>query len=657
MIFHFLKSNTLAEQTRWILWTPVLFGAGIGFYFSLDTEPPTWLLLTIFELCLLVFYLARKNTTAVFLLSALMIFLFGLLWIKAYTLFQSKKVDFPPAQETTYLKGTILQTDTNPKGKKRLWLDNVSDFNDPKKGIYRITVSDKKQSFEAGQCVEMAATVSAPSQALIPNGFQFNRQAFYQGISAIGYNESNVFIIDCEKEPSFFKRFQNSLFRVRQSISSYIAKTLPQNEAAIASAVLVGQKNQIPDTLYTQYRNAGLAHFLSISGLHMGLISAFAFFFIRFLMALFPYLSLRYSSKKCAAVGAIFLSFIYLLFSGFAVPAERAFLMTTLVLIGVLLDRNAISMRMVAFGAFIILMFQPYTLLTPGFQMSFASVTALIAFYETWSAKFHFRANNYFSKFLFYLAGISLTTFIASIATLPFCLYHFETLAPYAIFGNILAAPIITFLVMPFIFLSFLLFPFHLSFYSLKVAGFGIAILNKITDFVSNIEFAGLHVPAPTLWSILIVLFGGLWLALWLGRWRYFGLIALIVGFGCFYFSPSPKILYNATAQSVGFKTDSETLIIFTSDKNNFLNQIWQQKTPKLIVKKDLQSLPEKQIYCANERCRYQNFFSFDLKGNISFQNKILNPQKDLGGAIYLKGRKPYLQTVRQTVGSRPWNQ
>ena len=656
MILSNLKSNFFAESDRWFLWVPVLFGAGIGFYFSLFSEPPTWLLLTLFEILLFLIYIFKKKTSVLLFLSCILIFLFGILCIKAHTLIQIKEVDFPNAQETTYLKGTVFQTDLSMKGKTRLWLKDVSDFDNQRKGIYRITISDKKQVFKVGNCVEMAATISAPSEALIPGGFEFNRHAFYQGISAIGYNESNVYQIDCEKSPSFSRHFHNSLFKARQNISSYILKTLPLDEAAIASTVMVGNRNFISQSLYDKYRNSGLAHFLSISGLHMGFISAFAFFLIRFLMVFIAYLSLRYSSKKCAALGAILFSFIYLLFSGFAVPAERAFIMTSLVLIAVLLDKEAISMRTVAFAALIILIIEPYALLTPGFQMSFASVIALVSFYEAWREKFHWRVQNYFLKFLFYVLGISLTTLIASLATLPFCLYHFGTLAPFAILGNILAAPIISFIVMPFIFIALFLFPFHLSFYPLKIAGFGIGILNQITSFVSNLSFSSLSLNTPPLWSVVLISFGALWLMLWQRRWRFLGFILILFGVFFFALSSKPDILYSSNGQNVAIRFEAGELTVFTSQKNNFLNQVWQENTPVLKIQKKLQSMPRYDFYCSNDKCVYQKDFAFDLKGFISFQNQIRNPLEDLGGAIYLSRQKSYLQTVRKSIGSRPWN-
>lgn len=656
MILSKLKSNFFAEQERWFLWIPVLFGMGISFYFSLFSEPPAWLLLTVFEILVFGIYLLRKKASALIFLSSFLVFLLGILCIKAHTTFQAKQIAVPNQEETIYLKGTILQTDTNNKGKTRLWLDDVFDYDNLRKGIYRITISGKNQSFQTGDCVEMAATVNAPSQAMIPNGFQFNRQAFYQGISAIGYNESNVYRIDCEKKPSFYTYFKNKLNITREHITFFIQKTLPTDDAAIAAAILVGNKNLISENLYQQYREAGLAHFLSISGLHMGLIAAFAFVVIRFLMALIPYLSLHYSSKKWAASGAIFLSLIYLLFSGTSIPAARAFLMTSIVFIGILLDREAISMRTVAFAALVILIIKPYVLLTPGFQMSFAAVTALVAFYETFSKKFNFHSKNYFLRILLYVTGICLTTFIATLATLPFCLYHFGILTPYALLGNVLATPIIAFIVMPFIFLSFLLYPFALAFGPLKIAGIGLNIINKITYFVSHLAFAGIHFSTPPLWAVIIVVLGGLWLALWKLPWRYIGIFPILIGLCCFTLNPSPTVLYSADGQNVGLPKNQNELIIFTSQKNNFLNQIWNENKATLQIEKNLKSIPQIDLICLNDKCTYQNFFSFDLKGYISFKNKRRDPQSDLGGAIYLSKNAQNLLTVRQTIGVRPWN-
>ena len=122
-------------------------------------------------------------------------------------------------------------------------------------------------------------------------------------------------------------------------------------------------------------------------------------------ISLIPYLSLRYNSKKSAAVFAIFMSFVYLLISGAEIPAQRAFIMTFIVLLGILFNRNAISMRMLSFAALIVLAVSPYALISASFQMSFAAVLVFIAFSR------HFISSQIYAPLPFFFPVKSISIF------------------------------------------------------------------------------------------------------------------------------------------------------------------------------------------------------------------------------------------------------
>ena len=172
----------------------------------------------------------------------------------------------------------------------------------------------------------MAATLFPNRPTPVLNGFKLDRKYFYENLSAIGYANSEAFIIDCPPETK--SGFRSSVNNLRQQIINYIAKILPPEQAGVADALLVGEKTHISPQIADNYRNSGLAHFLSVSGLHLGTIAALVFFVIRLLIALFPFLALRVDSKKVSAVVAIIFSALYLLMSGMAIPAQRAFIMT-----------------------------------------------------------------------------------------------------------------------------------------------------------------------------------------------------------------------------------------------------------------------------------------------------------------------------------------
>ncbi|MBC6417251.1 MAG: ComEC/Rec2 family competence protein, partial [Rhodospirillales bacterium] len=261
-----------------------------------------------------------------------------------------------------------------------------------------------------------------------------------------------------------------------------------------------------PEALQEAYRRPGLAHLLAISGLHVGLIATIFFFSLRALLALSPSLALNWPIKKIAAlVTAVLLPF-YLPMVGASVPTQRACLMTLVVLAAVLLDRRAISMRLVAVAALVVLALAPESLLTASFQLSFAAVTALVAAYEVWQLR---RPGwkggaGLRSRLLLYFLGVLASSMIATLSTAPFAAYHFHRLALYGLAANLLAVPLTAFWIMPFCLLSYLLLPLGLEQFALTPLGWGLEVLNTTAQGFSALPGATLNLPAMPLWGLVL---------------------------------------------------------------------------------------------------------------------------------------------------------
>ena len=162
---------------------------------------------------------------------------------------------------------------------------------------------------------------------------------------------------------------------------------LPGETGEIAAALITGERGGISEEVTQAMRDSGLAHILSISGLHMVIMAGTVFWLVRALLALVPVLALRYPIKKWAAASALAAATFYLALSGAAVPTVRSWIMMSIVLIAVMLDRPALTMRNVALAALAILIVAPESLFDPSFEMSFAAVIALVALYEWLSAR------------------------------------------------------------------------------------------------------------------------------------------------------------------------------------------------------------------------------------------------------------------------------
>jgi competence protein ComEC len=177
-------------------------------------------------------------------------------------------------------------------------------------------------------------------------------------------------------------------------------------------------------------RDSGLAHLLSISGLHIGLAAGLFFFGLRFGLAFIPAIALRYPVKKWAAVLAIAAALLYAGLAGWTTPTQRSVIMAGIAFLAIILDRSPISLQLVAWAAFLVLLFQPDSLLGASFQMSFAAVFALVVVFErlgpwfaarrqgwgegaTWDAKLF----NTLSWLFIGLAATVATSFVAGLAT------------------------------------------------------------------------------------------------------------------------------------------------------------------------------------------------------------------------------------------------
>lgn len=678
MFLYYLIETFFKEKSRWFSWVPVLFGLGIGIYFSLSREPSLWLTLALVETLIFFAFLLRYQPAGLFFIGVLSVVVLGFanVQLKANYLNQTP---FVSGAEKLYLKGTVVGLDYNTKGNIRLLLSGITDYDDnTRSGIYKITILSKKSPAEIGECVELVANIMPPFAPAMVGGYQFDRKTFFENIKATGYSNSRAIKIDCPNNASksYFSAFVAS---VRNRIVARINKVLPPDEASITAAIIAGERGNMSKQLINNYRDSGLAHFLSISGLHMSMLAGMMFFLVRFIISLIPSLALRYDSKKISAVFAIFMSAVYLVISGAAIPTERAFIMTFIILLGVLFSRQAISMLTISWAAMIVLVLSPEALIGPSFQMSFAAVIVLIAFYERYAKSLHYFLNgvnskhiSLFSKFprliFAYIVGILVSDLVASLATLPFSIYHFNRIAIYTTLGNLLAGPVIGLLIMPFVLLSLLLMPLGLDFYALKIVGYGVNLVNQVTAYVASLPHAGLPVLGLPLCGLIAIVLGGLWLCIWQEKWRRLGWIGIIIGSLSMLTNKVPDVMVDATGTVVAVKDNADNLVVLPSRGKYFIKNIWIDKTAghKLNPeqKKQLKDIWDGKstnkawldLECTPKQCRYKNKVIIIKGQGVEINGNPFDAGKALGASIYIKTNDIEIDTVRDNIGNRFWN-
>ncbi len=666
------KEQIFAGRSRWTLWLPVAFACGIALYFSLPVEPSKWLTVTIIEMLILLAVVFRHRMKMLYGLIVPAVVVFGFAVVQMRTIYFAAQ-QFPVPEEKLYLSGRIEHLDYNSRGHQRMILGDLRDFDGKKmEGKFRISSRFRSEDLRSGQCVELIAKLMPRPQAVLPGGYQFNRKSFYQGLSGSGYAESTVLPLDCPQAESWYDKIRFGIDSVRHAVIKHIKGVLPPDEASVASAIVAGEQGGIKTSLIQNYRDSGLAHFLSISGLHMSMIAGLMFFFIRLSVSMFPSVALRYDSKKVAAVFAIIISAVYLMISGAAIPAQRAFIMTFIVLLGILFDRRAISMQTIAWAAFIVLLISPEALIGASFQMSFAAVVALVAFYEKYAGALrNFIGGKRFRliKFIIvYVVGILVADLVASLATLPFAIYHFNRIALYTTMANLLAGPVIGLLIMPFTLLSLLLMPLGLDVWSLKIVGAGIGVVNQITTWVSSFPQAGYQVLSMPAWGLALIVFGGLWLVIWQSSFRNWGWVAIGCGFASLLFVKAPDVLSNWDGSVIAVKDKSGHMVVLPSRGNLFTTEVWLNKTasPKLT---DVQKEKLKEVYkgeavypewlalhCDERQCVYQDNVVLDKSGGIDVNHTQISLTDSGGLALYLNPEGYEIESVRDYVGRRLWN-
>lgn len=678
-LWHYLEEQFLGEQNRWFLWMPVLFAIGIGAYFVLPQEISPWWTLGIIESLIVLAVLFRRRIFALVLLMIVAVVVLGFTNIQLKALYLSENPQVM-APEKTYLSGKISAIDYNYRGNQRLLLTDTTNFEkDRNFGSLKVSVRSKETGLHVGQCVEMAVSIMPLAKAAMVGGYQFDRKAYFDGLSGNGYALSQALPIECEIPTSWSQNFKFGIDKLRNKIIAHIREVLPPDQASITAAIIAGEQGVIRKEVIQNYRDSGLAHFLSISGLHMSMIAGLMFFLVRLIVAFIPALAVRYDSKKLAAVFAILISIFYLLISGAQIPAQRAFIMNFIVVLGILLGRRAISMKTISWAGLFVLILTPQALVGASFQMSFAAVVALIAFYEKYAGNLQRFLNgnknaeqSFVIKFIkiiwVYIIGIMVSDLVASLATMPFAIYHFNKIAVYTTLTNLLAGPIIGLIIMPFVLLSLLLMPLGLDYWPLKITGWGVEQINHITAYVSSLQGAGYQVVSMPLWGLLTIVFGALWLCIWNKSWRKLGWIGVVIGTLSVFSVKTPDVLINEDASAVAFKDNMGELVIMPSRGNYFSKKIWLEKTAnnKLSAK---QNKLLKQIYkgeavdanwldlkCDNYSCIYKNVVKYYKDKRFDIAGKAIDIPQTLGVSVYLDGAKQEIITVRDYIGNRYWN-
>jgi len=569
-----------AERARWALWLPVAMGAGVAMFFSLDGDPPSWAGFLVLAASLAVWTSGRRRTQAA--LAALV----GAAAAAGFCAAQLRTalVDTPVLERRlgpVEVVGRVVEADRREDGVRlvlgELRVERLPEDRTPRRVRIGIRGDDAPV---AGSVVRVRAVLLPPPGPAEPGAFDYRRFAFFQGIGATGYAVGD-WTQARGPPPGWRTAAGAALERARVFVADRVAAVVPQPAAGVTAALLNGDRSGVQEHVLEWFRDSGLAHLLAISGLHVGLAAGGVLFAVRAMLAAVPPLALRWPAKKIAAVAAFLAAAAYTLLVGAPVPTLRALLMTGLVLLAILADRSAFSMRTVAVAAAVVLAVAPETLDGPSFQMSFGAVVALIAAWEAAQPRISAwrTSSGVVGRGGLYVGGVAFTSLVATLATGPFALYHFQQLPVLGIAANMVAVPLTAFWVMPCAVVAGLLMPFGLDEWPLRAMGWGVALIVETARVTAETPGAVLRAPALGPEALVPAVLGALWLCLWQGRWRLLGLLPVAAGVAAALAGPArPHVLVPADGSPVAVRAADGTLSVSTRRGGEFDRETWARR-------------------------------------------------------------------------------
>ena len=453
-----------------------------------------------------------------------------------------------------------------------------------------------------GEAVRLFGILNPPPAPASPGAYDFGRNAFFQGMGgtlfALGQTRPTVL-----PEPPWRVRMAMKVNAARYALAQRIVARLGERTGGIAAAMTTGHETWIGREDLDAMRDSGLAHILSISGLHMAIVGGFVFFGVRLGVAASPWLALRVSGKKVAAVAGLIAVGTYLVVSGAPPPAERSAITASIAFFAILLDRQAVTMHALAVAAFAVLLLQPEAIVTPGFQMSFAATAALVALAEIWprrireiSAPWPIVAAQRLGSWLLIACIASL---VAGMATGPFAMQHFNRTAVYGLIANLGTAPVADFILMPALALGAALEPLGLGAPFLWLAGKGVDLMLAIGHWTAGLPGAVQTIASAPPAALPIAFLGILFICLWRGRLRWLGL-PLAAAVLIWPRPAAPDLWIGDGGTNAAWRQD-EAAVVVRPGVRQFAADLWSRRRGLDLTPRSEEGWTCKRSFCAPE--------------------------------------------------------
>jgi len=602
-------------------WLAVAFGAGIAAWFGMAGQTQ-WIAMIL--ACLAASLAApaflRAEGRFPFVRQALIVLplIFaagiGIVWAKSTLVGRA----FIRAPQVSEIQARVLSREERPADRivRLVLATRDAEGGRPIRVRVNLPAEHDRPGIGRGAVLRMKARLMPPAPPMLPGGYDFARTAWFKGLSATGTVLGPVEIVAAAGRDSPIDAAQAVLSR-------HVRASLDGSAGAIAAALASGDRGAIDEDDDRAMRDSGLAHLLSISGLHVSAVVAAAYLVALRVLGLWTWLAVRVRLPLVAAGAGAAAGIGYTLLTGAEVPTVRSCIGAVLVLAALALGREPLSMRMIAAGAFVVLAFWPESIVGPSFQMSFAAVMAIVALHSSGWARRHFsrRDEGWLLRGLRYFGALLATGIVIEIALMPIGLFHFHRSGIYGALANLVAIPLTTAVTMPLIALALLLDVAGAGAPAWWLAGKSLDLMIGMAHWIAAQPGAVKTLPAMGSWRMALFAAGGIWLALWQGRVRYFGLAVAAVAAISLLLLPTPDILVSGDGRHVGIVGANGELIVVRGGGQSYARDNLTELSGNRGAVRLLADMP-------GARCN-ADFCAFDLVRGERTWNLLISRGKD----------------------------
>jgi competence protein ComEC len=540
-------------------WVPVAFGTGIALYFAAGREPVWWIAAAVASVALMAAVRLRARPAGFPLAVGCAAIAAGFATAAVKSRLVDHEILLAPAYSVS-ISGFVEAREERERSDRivvRVATMEAARLAEKPERV-RLTVR-KGTAPDVGAFISLKARLNPPASPFRPGGYDLARDLYFQGIGATGVALGRIEVRPAPVGPGLGLRFATAIAAIRDGIDQRIRAAVPGDAGSIASALITGKRDALSAPVFDAMYISGVGHVLSISGYHMAVVAGVVFFVVRAVLALFSTLALGRPIKKWAAVAAFAAATFYLALSGAEVATQRSYIMTAVVLIGVMADRPALTLRTIAVAALAVMLIVPEAVVHPSFQMSFAATLALIATCEgglPWAAggvntPFAARVALWGAK---EVAVLVLASLVAGFATTPYAAYHFHRMAPYGVIANLLAMPVISAVAMPAGLLALVAMPFGFDAPLWRLMGAGIDWMVAVAMWVANLPGAVGHVAAFGAGAMLLATAGLLVMCLLRSPLRFFGAALALAGCAVAMMTARPDVMISAGGDVVAVR-------------------------------------------------------------------------------------------------------